>query len=189
MAKVFFILGSAGTGKSSLAKRFVRFRNFKRNEKWTIVDIDQIGYYFSPKLMAMMGADPHDRDSPLFKENIRDSLYETALLLIKEQLYLGLNVVVPGPWTKEIQNELIFFAEKMNFPIDTQIKYLYLTESFDTIKKRIEQRNDPRDIWKINNWEAYVANINKPNNQIERFAITTCESSNKEKINNFIRNI
>ena len=77
----------------------------------------------------------------------------------------------------------------MNFPIDTQIKYLYLTESFDTIKKRIEQRNDPRDIWKINNWEAYVANINKPNNQIERFAITTCESSNKEKINNFIRNI
>ena len=67
MAKLLFVLGNAGTGKSSLAKKLIR-KKVSKGESWVLLDKDTCGYTLSKALRQCLGLDPFDRDSPIYKE-------------------------------------------------------------------------------------------------------------------------
>src|SRR3546814_7439038 len=45
------------------------------------------------------------RDSPLFKDKVRDLEYASTLRIARDQLELGMNVAFPGPWSREQRSE------------------------------------------------------------------------------------
>lgn len=158
MAIALFILGHAASGKTTLAKSWIKSR-MKKGEHWCLMDKDDSGEILAPPLMVSMGLDPNDRDSSDYKSKVRDLEYLACLNVAKEQLKLGINVVLPGPWTKELKNEDIFNPHKLMFPYDTQLEFVYLDIPEDEIKKRILKRKNLRDNWKINNWSKFAETL------------------------------
>ena len=161
MAIVVFVLGHAGSGKTKLSKHWVKSR-VKKGEPWVLLDKDICGEGLANALMASLGLDPNDRDSLAYKAQVRDLEYQGCLRLAREQLKLGLNVVMPGPWNKELANGNLFDAHYLSFPEGTSVKYLYVKQSLSNMKKRIIERKSPRDGWKLENWREFEKTLSVP---------------------------
>lgn len=161
MPIALFVLGLAGSGKTRFSKEFIKSR-IKKKEPWCLIDKDTTGEILSNELMISYGLNPNDRDSPEYKKRVRDLEYKTALKIAKEQLKLNINVILPAPWTKELETGEIFDYKKLGFPKNTKIKHVYMESNVEQIKERIILRNKPRDKWKLNNWEVYSQSLVEP---------------------------
>lgn len=151
---VLFLTGPAGCGKTTLAREWVRDR-LQRGEPWTLLDKDVVGGQHGPRLMEVLGADPNDRDSPLFKKEVRDLDYRATLQLAAQQLELGGSVVLPGPWTRELVEGLLAEPTRLGLP-DVASTVVWLSLSDDERRRRIEARGHPLDEWKLAHWKAYA---------------------------------
>lgn len=161
MATALFILGHAASGKTTLARNWVKSR-LKKNEAWCMMDKDDSGDILAPELMKALGMNPYDRDSKEYKEKVRDLEYLACINVAKEQLKLGINVVFPGPWTKELKNETLFNPYDMGLPEDTKIATVYLDIPENVLKERIEHRKNIRDKWKLENWKEFALTLKRP---------------------------
>ncbi|MFV9474549.1 AAA family ATPase [Advenella sp. RU8] len=156
-----FILGHAGTGKSALTTLFIQ-QQLEQQHTWCVLDKDTVGEYWTGPFLEACGQDPNDRDSPFFKETIRDLQYKSTLLIGKEQLALGLNVVFPGPWSRELATGALFSAQALGLPENTRLYHVWLDLPHPVRKARIIHRGDPRDQWKLANWDDYINSLKKP---------------------------
>jgi predicted kinase len=182
MAIALFILGNAGCGKTQLAKRWVKTR-VRNGEAWCMIDKDTTGHALARAYMTLLGLDPNDRDSPAYREKVRDLEYQCCLDVVCEQLKLGVNVVIPGPWNQEIASGKLFSQELLGFPKETSLKHVYLDLSEGQIKHRIVSRKNDRDQWKLDNWVEYAKRLSKPHMIHHKKVLTlTTRDSNKEQI-------
>lgn len=171
MARALFILGHAGSGKTQLAKKWIRERN-QKGESWCLMDKDTIGEVLVKHILKGMNLDPHDRDSDSYRQIVRDLEYEACLNVAREQLRMGVNVVLPGPWSREIQSGAIFDNLKVGFPEKTQTRHIYLDIPEDELKNRILLRKSERDNWKLDNWDIFKQRLTKPDEIINRKIVT-----------------
>lgn len=161
MPTALFILGHAGSGKTKLSKKWVKTR-LKKGDNWVLLDKDVCGEGLANALMRALGLDENDRDSPAYKLNVRDLEYQGCLRLAAEQLKLGFNVVLPGPWTRELEGGALFDPLALGLPCETKLCHIYLDISVEKTKVRIESRANPRDTWKLGNWEVYAKSLQEP---------------------------
>ncbi len=171
MARALFILGHAGSGKTQLAKKWIKERN-QKGESWCLMDKDTIGEVLVKKILTSMNLDPHDRDSEGYRLHVRDLEYEACLNVAREQLRTGINVVLPGPWSKEIASGQIFDNLQIGFPEKTQTRHVYLDIPEEELKNRITLRNSGRDAWKLENWDIFKQRLIKPEEIINRKIVT-----------------
>lgn len=156
-----FILGHAGTGKSFLTEHFVRQQQ-EKGRAWCVLDKDVVSESWSGRLLEALGQNPNDRDSPLFKAKVRDLEYLSTLRIAKDQLELGLNVIFPGPWSRELASAALFSAPALGFPAQTRLRHIWLELPLAVRKERIACRADPRDQWKLDHWDAYAGALKRP---------------------------
>lgn len=156
-----FILGHAGTGKTTLTNHFVQHQR-QAGRAWCVLDKDAVSECWSGPLLRALGFDPHDRDSPAFKTHVRDLGYESTLRIARDQLALGLDVVLPGPWNRELASGTLFSATSLGLPAGTLLRHVWLDLPLSVRHERIVRRADPRDQWKIDNWDAYAAALRQP---------------------------
>jgi len=156
-----FILGHAGTGKSFLTQYFVAQQR-EKGRAWGVLDKDVVSESWSGRLLEALGQAPNDRDSPLFKEKVRDLEYLSTLRIARDQLALGLDVVFPGPWSRELASLALFSTQELGFPAQTRLRHVWLELSLAVRKERLIARADPRDQWKLDHWEAYVDALKRP---------------------------
>ncbi len=157
----FFILGHAGTGKSFLTSHFVAQQQ-AQGRAWCVLDKDVVSERWSGPMLEALGQNPNDRDSPLFKEKVRDLEYLSALRIAKDQLELGLNVIFPGPWSRELASSALFSTQALELPDETCLRHVWLELPLAVRKERILNRADPRDQWKLDNWDAYTNALKRP---------------------------
>lgn len=150
-----FITGHSGCGKTTLAEAWVRSR-LLQSEPWALLDKDVVSGRHGPRILSLLGADPHDRDSPVYKEALRDMDYAAALDVAAAQLRLGGSVVLPGPWTRELQDGRLFSAARMGLP-DVRVVVVGLRLPCEERRRRIQARGHPQDGWKLSNWDACAA--------------------------------
>jgi hypothetical protein len=156
-----FIMGHAGTGKSFLTSHFLQ-RQRDKGCAWCVLDKDVVSECWSGAMLRALGADPNDRDSPLFKDQVRDLEYLATLRIAKDQLDVGLNVAFPGPWSRELASSALFSAPALGLPPSTRLRHVWLELSLAERKDRIARRADPRDQWKLDNWKAYAEALKRP---------------------------
>lgn len=160
--RLILFAGHAGTGKSTLAKRALPLIVEKTGEDFFFLDKDTVYGAYSAHVMELTTHNSHDRDSPYYLENLRDWEYQGLVEIAKENLLLGVNVILVGPFSKEIQSGRMFDPEALGIPAQTRIQIAWIDLPEDEAKIRMEKRSDPRDDWKLNHWDQYALRRTEP---------------------------
>ena len=160
--RLILFAGHAGTGKSTLAKKALPLIIEKTGEDFFFLDKDTVYGAFSAHVMDLTTQNPNDRDSPFYLENLRDWEYQGLIDIARENLLLGVNVILIGPFSKEIQSGKMFDALKLGIPPQTSIQIAWIDLEELEAKKRMEKRADPRDESKLAHWEQYAKRRAEP---------------------------
>jgi predicted kinase len=169
--RLILFAGHAGTGKSTLAKRALPLIIESTGEDYFFLDKDTVYGAFSAHVMELTTQNPNDRDSPYYLQNLRDWEYRGLIDIARENLLLGVNVILVGPFSKEIQSGRMFNPEALGIPPQTKISIAWIDLEESEAKRRMEKRDDPRDQWKLAHWDEYVKRRTEPpkHSSIQRF--------------------
>ncbi len=113
---------------------------------------------------------PGDRESDFYREFVARQSYDASYFLTAENLKNGVSVFLDAPHLTHVVRE--DWRKKMEQMAKDQGARLCIIEvlvSEETQKKRICQRNEPRDAWKTTseeNWKRFVRK-DTPNKLIE----------------------
>ncbi|MCC7060483.1 MAG: ATP-binding protein [Burkholderiaceae bacterium] len=155
MARLVFFAGHAGAGKTTLALRAVPLLHARTGESFCVLDKDTVYGTYSARVMGLLTGDPDDRDSPVYLDNLRDLEYLGLLQIAAENLALGVNVVLVGPFSREVKSRRLFDAVALGVPVDTHISVVWVVLDEATAKARIIARGHPNDRYKLEHWEEY----------------------------------
>lgn len=169
--RLILFAGHAGTGKTSLAKRALPLIIEKTGEDYFFLDKDTVYGAYSAHVMELTTNNPNDRDSPFYLQNLRDWEYAGLIAIVKENLQLGVNVILVGPFSTEIQSGRIFNPADLGIPNTSSIRIAWIDLDEREAKNRIENRADPRDEYKLKHWDEYIKRrVNPPEHiAIQRF--------------------
>lgn len=153
--RLIVFAGHAGTGKTTLARLAVPRLHAITGESFCVLDKDTVYGAFSSKVMGLLTGDADDRDSPTYLENLRDQEYSGLLDIARENLALGVNVVLVGPFSREVRSGRMFDAKALGLPAGTPIRVVWVVLDEEEAKRRIIARGDHRDRYKLEHWEEY----------------------------------
>lgn len=156
IARLLLFAGHAGTGKTTLAKRAMPVLAARGGKDFFFLDKDTAYGAFSSHVMGLLTGNPADRDSPTYLQNLRDREYAGLLDITRENLELGSQVLLVGPFTRELMAGKFFDPVQLGMPAGTVCRIAWIDLSTEEAKRRIEKRNDPRDAWKLAHWDDYL---------------------------------
>lgn len=157
MRKLVFVVGPAGAGKTTLAKALAKQR------RAAFFDMDTLTRPAAEAIMTLAGQDPDDRDSPVYKRHCRDLGYRITMDAALENVELGTDAVVVGPFTKETQDPLWLPSELARIgasaqTVDVKALFVYLPDD-DHYRRRIQERGSHLDQWKLSNWSRFSPSL------------------------------
>jgi predicted kinase len=154
--RLLLLAGHAGTGKTTLAKRAVALLKARSGQDYLFLDKDTAYGAFSSHIMSLLTGNPDDRDSPTYLNHLRDKEYSGLLYIARENLLLGMNVMLVGPFTREIMAGKFFRPTELGMPEFTECRIAWIDLDSAEAKRRIELRKDARDAWKLAYWDEYL---------------------------------
>lgn len=162
MRQIIFFCGHAGTGKTTLAKRFVTERVCGGAGSLCLLDKDTLYGGYSSAVMQVLTGDGNDRDSPLYLQHLRNPEYAGLLATARENLELGVTPVVVGPLSCEVKSKELFNPQWLGVPADTRITVVWVHLPEAEARRRIQARGNPNDAWKLAHWDDYRKRLFQP---------------------------
>lgn len=154
---LIIVIGEAGVGKSAVGKLIAR------NKQYTYIDKDTATISLTEQYLEESSPtkNKHDRESAFYLNTVRPLEYKTILALALENLELGNNVILTAGFELEIQDENWLHTNPYMVKISAlaDIKVLLVTVDQQTLLNRLITRNELRDTWKLNNWDAYLKQV------------------------------
>ncbi len=156
-ATVMFLIGSAGSGKSTIGK-YIASRY-----GCTYLDKDIVCNTFTGTLLEANGYAAYERDGCDYYRNVVMPLEYRALLdIANENVQLGQSVILDAPF-------LSYFAERdyvkgivEHYGWNSNLVHplvLQVNVNMDVLRKRIQERNLERDQWKFEHWDEFVKGL------------------------------
>jgi predicted kinase len=154
--RLILFAGHAGSGKTTLAKKALPLIVEKTGENFFFLDKDTVYGAYSAHVMELTTKNPNDRDSLFYLQNLRNWEYAGLIAITKENLQLGVNVILVGPFSSEIQSGRMFKPQELGVPSVSSIRIAWIDLEESEAKSRMEQRADPRDEYKLQHWDEYT---------------------------------
>ncbi|MBS4223320.1 AAA family ATPase [Lederbergia citrea] len=161
MPKVIFVSGVAGTGKTTVSRYIHKYIPA------VYLDKDTVGGKFSEQFLKATGHDPSDRDSKYYKAHCRDLEYDVTMDLAMENATLGLDSILIGPFTKEMETKEWLDKKLAKYKLsrdEVTVKIVFVTLKDTQLQKEriIERGAMERDQWKIDHWDEYEKSLDLP---------------------------
>lgn len=153
MPKVFFVIGPAGSGKSSVSKLIAEHYGA------VYIDKDTATKRFTELLLTLNGSDPNERDNnEFYQQAILPLEYASILDLSRDNLSIGRSVVLDAPFGKFFADPdyLINVQREHNWP-EAELIVVHVRTDGEAVRERLVARGNERDEWKLNNWEQFWA--------------------------------
>jgi predicted kinase len=145
------VIGTAGSGKSTIAKRLAR------ELAAAYLDKDAMSARFVEAALVAAGHNPSDRESNAFyRERILPLEYDSLLDVTGDNLRLGRPVVVDAPFSPYLDDPGFIAAAAQRFswpPVDVEVVRVRVSPA--TLQQRLQERGLERDRWKLDHWNAY----------------------------------
>ncbi|NML31086.1 AAA family ATPase [Paraburkholderia antibiotica] len=155
MTLLVFFCGHAGTGKTTLAKRLIGPLMQASGSPFCLLDKDTLYGGYSAAAMDMLSGDPHDRDSPLFLQHLRDPEYRGLIDTARDNLELGISALVVAPLSREVRERRLFDRAWLGVAPQVELRVVWVQTSEETARQRIVARADPNDAYKLAHWDEY----------------------------------
>jgi predicted kinase len=140
------VCGNACTGKTTWAK------DLSERTGATLLDIDTVSERLVEAAQRELGRDAKDRDSPDYKRVYRDVIHETLFAIARDNVG---PVIIVAPFTLERRRD--DFESWLIKKVERPVRIHYFVSKDAVRKQRILDRNNPRDLSKIEEFTAYAA--------------------------------
>lgn len=183
--KVIFLVGPAGSGKSTVGKLIASHFQF------SYLDKDVVCNKFTGKLLETQGISPNARDGcEFYQKQIMPLEYETLLEIAADNVRSGISVILDAPFVGYFTDEdyINKLSKKYNFENYVPL-VLRVTVSSETLFNRIKERSLKRDEWKLENWDVFIDSLKSKKCLWRNVKIKEFDNSNEEINTNKLFNI
>lgn len=154
---ILLVVGEAGVGKSAVGEMIAK------NKGYTYIDKDTATITLTEQYLAACSPtqNMHDRDSEFYLTQVRPLEYKTILALAQENLRLGNSVVITAGFESEMQMvDYLTVDPQMQAILQVaNLTVVMVTVDRQTLLNRLILRNELRDKWKLDNWNAYLEQV------------------------------
>jgi len=174
--RVIFLVGPAGSGKSTVGKLIASHFQF------SYLDKDVVCNKFTGKLLETQGISPNARDGcEFYQKQIMPLEYETLLEIAADNVRSGISVILDAPFVGYFtdQDYIDKLSERYNFQNYIPL-VLRVTVSSGTLFKRIKERSLKRDEWKLENWDVFIDSLKSKKCLWKNVKIKEFDNSNEE---------
>lgn len=142
MNSIHIICGLPASGKTTYAL------NLATKLRAAFFDSDTISDLLIQAAHKAAGYDPHDRDSPIYKQTYREPVYETLFALAHDNLP-HTNVILAGPFTSEVKNKAKWLSQLKDLFPENEIEIHHLEIPEELRLERMKHRGAKRDVAKL----------------------------------------
>ncbi len=152
--KLILVASPAGCGKTYLAKKLARALG-------NVVYIDKdVLNPFGKQICRLSGVD-YNPDSAFFVKEVRAIEYVVTMDMALEALEFADTVIVNAPFGKELwDSDYMTELKGKAKELDAHLYVAFIEATPDICKKRVMERNNIRDKWKLENWDEYIKGVN-----------------------------
>ena len=151
MKRLILLTSPPASGKTYVSRKLA-----ERLDHVVYLDKDSL-IPLSKKVFEAAGEE-YNRSSDFFERYIRDAEYEAITAIAMEALDYADMVLINAPFTKEVRNR--GYMEEMQQTLESKeatLSVIWVKTDIDVVKRRMEERGSDRDKWKLENWDAYIA--------------------------------
>jgi predicted kinase len=148
---LILLAGGAGVGKTRLAGALVR-----RVPNAVLLDKDRLLGPWVDRLLLAQGVGV-DRDGRYYWDEVRPQEYVTLEMIALDHLELGKLVVIDAPLRPELENPV--WVDRLRRACADRgagFAAIWVIVSPETARRRMAARGEPRDHWKLANWEEFL---------------------------------
>ncbi|WP_416967715.1 AAA family ATPase [Streptomyces sp. 4F14] len=152
--RAYFVIGPAGSGKSSVARLLAKLTGAAHLDK------DTACTRLTEALLKAAGTDPDDRDgNAYYLSEVRELEYLTLLDLARDNLAVGRSVVLDAPFGSYFADPgfLTTAADRHGWPDRVEPVVVHVRVDEATAQDRIRARGLARDASKLADWPAFWA--------------------------------
>lgn len=147
--------GVPGAGKSYVSRHLA-----KRLGVGVLVDKDVVSGPFVEKMLALLGSHADDRESEVYLTRVRDLEYQVMMDQALENLELGHNVICSAPFLREFADDSWLEAlREQASQRGAELTTVWVHADPQSTRLRIASRGANRDLWKLANWDKYIAGL------------------------------
>jgi predicted kinase len=150
---LYVVIGTAGSGKSTIAQRLARRYGA------AYLDKDAMSARFVEAALVSAGYDPGDREAnAYYRDSILPLEYDSLLDVAGTNLRLGRAVVVDAPFSPYLSDPAFITAaaERFDWP-PVEVEVVRVRVSPTTLRDRLRKRGLERDRVKLARWDEYWA--------------------------------
>lgn len=146
--------GFAGSGKTE----FGRFLSSVTG--WAHLDKDALTRPLVESLLTSLDADPNDRQTALYIEQVRPVEYRCLLTAAFDNLGSGVSTVLTAPFLGELPNpSWLRRVTQRCATLGVDVAMIWVDSDVETMYTYLQARDAARDTWKLNHWDDYLGSI------------------------------
>ena len=163
MKKLILVVSPPACGKTFLSKKLAEnLKHVVYLDKDTLVPLSNVVFDCANQ--------ERNRSSEFFEKYIRNVEYDVTMDFALEALKYEDCVLINAPFTREIRDNV--FMKDLRNRLKEQNCGLYVVwveTKLEICRQRMISRNSPRDTWKLEHWDEYIAtrDFNVPRNLYE----------------------
>lgn len=154
---VIFLIGSAGSGKSTIGQWIAQQYNY------CYLDKDTICNTFTGELLELKGYSRNDRDGcAYYSEVVMPLEYQALLNIANDNVQLGRSVVLDAPFLSYFPDPhyITNLIDKYGWQqAHVNPVVLQITVDDKVLRTRMQERNLERDQWKFDHWDAFIEGL------------------------------
>lgn len=163
MKKLILVVSPPACGKTFISKKLAEnLKHVVYLDKDTLVPLSNVVFDCANQ--------ERNRSSDFFEKYIRNVEYDVTMDFAFEALKYEDCVLINAPFTREIRDNV--FMKDLRNRLKAQNCGLYVVwveTKLEICRQRMISRNSPRDTWKLEHWDEYIAtrDFNVPRNLYE----------------------
>lgn len=151
--RLILVTSPPASGKTYISKKLSeKLKHIVYLDKDTLIPLS--------KQIFVVAGEEYNRSSDFFEKYIRDYEYTTIVDLALEALNYDDKALINAPFTREIRSAKYINNLKVKLKdYNAKLTVIWVITEPEVIHQRMIERNSDRDVWKLENWDEYISEV------------------------------